>query len=218
MPTSVVTHFLGSAFKPLTSLPEICKLPLDLSTTVGFTLNMLMLTVSELAKKCGLSRTTVLYYESAGLLKPRLRSASGYRLYGDAEVATLNSIRLYRSVGLSVEDITQMMGTPAPEGPAILMRRLSQISSEIEALREHQLAILKLLRSKQFTERVKNMTKDKWVGIMKGAGFSEADMHRWHQEFERTAPNDHEEFLKYLHIPAEEIRSIRNWSSENQKA
>ncbi len=175
---------------------------------------MLMLTVSQLAKRCGLSRTTILYYESAGLLKARLRSDSGYRLYDDAEIAMLETIRLYRSVGLSVEDIAQMMAAPAPEGPAILMKRLSQISSEIEALREHQLAILKLLRSKKFTERVKNMTKDKWVAIMKGAGFSEDDMHRWHKEFERTAPDDHEEFLKYLHIPAEEIRSIRKWSAE----
>lgn len=179
---------------------------------------MLMLTVSELAKKCGLSRTTVLYYESAGLLKPRLRSDSGYRLYGEAEVAVLQSIRLYRSVGLSVEEIAQMMAAPTPEGPTILMNRLRQISFEIEALREHQLAILKLLRSKQFTERVKDMTKEKWVGIMKGAGFTEADMHRWHKEFERTAPEDHEEFLKYLQIPVGEILSIRKWSAEGPKA
>ena len=38
------------------------------------------------------------------------------------------------------------------------------------------------------------------------------DMRRWHREFERTAPDDHQEFLQYLHIPEEEIRSIREWS------
>lgn len=58
------------------------------------------------------------------------------------------------------------------------------------------------------------MTKDKWVSIMKAAGFSEEDMHRWHREFERAAPDDHKEFLQYLHIPAGEIKSIREWSQK----
>ena len=54
--------------------------------------------------------------------------------------------------------------------------------------------------------------KEKWVAIMKAAGFTEADMHRWHAEFERSAPQEHQEFLEFLHVPAEEIRSIRDWS------
>ena len=60
------------------------------------------------------------------------------------------------------------------------------------------------------------MTKDKWVAIMKAAGFSEDDMRRWHREFERAAPDDHQEFLNYLHISPEEIRSIREWSHSGE--
>jgi hypothetical protein len=56
------------------------------------------------------------------------------------------------------------------------------------------------------------MTKDKWVSIMKSAGFSEEDMRRWHREFEKTAPEDHNDFLHYLHIADAEIQSIREWS------
>jgi hypothetical protein len=56
------------------------------------------------------------------------------------------------------------------------------------------------------------MTKEKWVSIMKAAGFNEDDMRRWHREFEKAAPEDHNEFLAYLHIPSAEIRSIREWS------
>jgi hypothetical protein len=47
---------------------------------------------------------------------------------------------------------------------------------------------------------------------MRAAGFSEADMKRWHVEFERSAPEEHQEFLEFLHIPKEEIASIREWS------
>jgi hypothetical protein len=56
------------------------------------------------------------------------------------------------------------------------------------------------------------MTKEKWVEIMKAAGFQEADMHRWHAEFEKAAPEEHEAFMKYLHIPDAEIAQIREWS------
>jgi hypothetical protein len=56
------------------------------------------------------------------------------------------------------------------------------------------------------------ITKQKWVAIMKACGLSDEQMHRWHAEFERSAPEEHEEFLKFLHIPAAEIKSIREQS------
>jgi hypothetical protein len=37
-------------------------------------------------------------------------------------------------------------------------------------------------------------------------------MHRLHTEFESNAPNEHQEFLEFLHIPEAEIRYIREWS------
>jgi hypothetical protein len=90
------------------------------------------------------------------------------------------------------------------------------LSGEIETLREHQRAILRLLQNKNTFRRTKIMTKEKWVSIMKASGFSEADMHRWHVEFERSAPDDHQQFLEFLHIPQEEVRSIREWSRKAQ--
>jgi hypothetical protein len=60
------------------------------------------------------------------------------------------------------------------------------------------------------------MTKEKWVSIMRASGFSEADMHRWHVEFERSAPNDHQAFLEFLHIAPQEIAAIREWSRKGE--
>ena len=62
------------------------------------------------------------------------------------------------------------------------------------------------------------ITKEKWISIMKASGFSEADMHRWHMEFERSAPEEHQEFLAFLHIPSEEIRAIRERSRKARRA
>ena len=172
-----------------------------------------MLSVSQIAKQFGLSRTAILYYESMGLLKAAHRSSAGYRLYGDKEVETLRQICLYRSVGLSVRDVRHLLSGSEGAAAAVLNRRLIELEAEIGELRRHQQAIVRLLQAKKsLLRRTKDMTKDKWVAIMKASGFSEDDMRRWHQEFERAAPDDHQEFLNYLHIAPEEIRSIREWS------
>jgi DNA-binding transcriptional MerR regulator len=171
-----------------------------------------MLSVSQIAKRFGLSRTTILYYESCGLLKPGHRTSANYRLYGEKEAQVLEQICLYRSVGLSVSNIRAMLANPETHVAALLRRRLQELDSDIKRLQEHQRVILRLLQSKSILRRTKNMTKDKWVSIMKAAGFTEDDMRRWHREFEKAAPEDHNEFLAYLHIPAAEITSIREWS------
>jgi hypothetical protein len=53
------------------------------------------------------------------------------------------------------------------------------------------------------------ITKQKWISIMRAAGITDAQMHQWHAEFERSAPEEHQEFLEYLHLAPEEISSIR---------
>jgi DNA-binding transcriptional MerR regulator len=169
-------------------------------------------TVSQLAKRCNLSRSTVLYYESIGLLQPAVRTAANYRLYGERELRALEQIKLYRSVGVSVDEIRAILNAPRNRLSSVLKRRLTQLDHEIEALQNHQHMILKLLRMNQVLRRTKAMTKDKWVSVMKDSGFTEEDMHRWHRQFEKAAPDDQEEFLKFLNIPAPEISRIREWS------
>jgi len=176
------------------------------------------MTVTQLARRCGLSRSTILYYESVGLLKHPLRTSSNYRAYGEKDVARLEQVCVYRSAGLGLADIRAILDRPESDASGILKRRLVELNAEIQALRGHQRAILKLLQHKFSFGRKKVITKEKWVAIMKASGFSEADMHKWHAEFERSAPEEHQEFLAFLHIPKEEIRSIREWSKKGKQS
>ena len=173
-----------------------------------------MLTVSKLADSCGLSRSTVLYYESIGLLRASSRSGANYRRYSDADAARLRQICIYRDAGLKLDDIRVLLDRPGNDPSALLERRLVEIDNEIGRLREHQRAILKLLRTDESFWRNNDMTKDKWVAIMKAAGFNENDMQRWHVEFEKADPAEHQQFLEYLHIPAADIDRIRAWSRQ----
>jgi DNA-binding transcriptional MerR regulator len=175
-----------------------------------------MLTVTGLARRCGLSRSTVLYYESIGLLKAAGRTGGNYRQYGEREVERLRQIRAYRHAGLRLLDIRSALAAGAGAAAAVLKRRLVELDAEIETLRGHQRMILALLGHKGL-RRNQMMTKDTWVAIMRGCGFTEAQMHAWHVEFERTAPEDHQEFLEFIHIPVDEIGRIRESSRQGRQ-
>jgi MerR family transcriptional regulator, thiopeptide resistance regulator len=172
-----------------------------------------MLTVSKLAERCGLSRSTLLYYESIGLMRPVVRSYGNYRCYGERDLARLQQICVYRDAGLKLEDIRALLDGRQTDASSVLQRRLSELNGEIETLRGHQRAILRLLQNKTF-RRIKVITKDKWVEIMRACGFTDDQMHRWHGQFEKMAPGEHQEFLEFLHIQPEEIKTIRDWSKK----
>ena len=170
------------------------------------------LTVTLLARACGLSRSTVLYYESLGLLKPVRRSAGNYRLYGERDLERLRQVCLYRNAGLKLSDIRSILDRPHGDAALVLQRRLIELGGEIERLREHQRAIARLLGGADRLRRMRMVTKEKWVEVMRSAGFTDEQMRRWHMQFERSAPEEHQEFLEFLHIPAEEVARIRKWS------
>jgi len=170
-----------------------------------------MLTVSQLARRCGLSRTALLYYESIGLMPRPHRSSGQYRCYGEADARRLLEICAYRDAGLRLADIRSILDRPGGDACRVLEKRLLELDAEIGTLRAHQQAILTLLQDKTF-RRTKVITKQKWVSIMQACGFTDDQMHRWHAQFESSAPQEHQEFLEFLHIPAAEIRSIRERS------
>lgn len=171
-----------------------------------------MLTVSALARRCGVSRSTVLYYESIGLLPGAGRTDANYRVYGDAQLQRLRQIRAYRDAGLEIEDVRALLDGRPGEAAQVLSRRLMAIDAEIARLREHQRAIAHLLPNTGAIQETEMISKDKWVEIMRASGFTEEGMQRWHTEFERAAPAEHQEFLEFLSIPKEEIGKIREWS------
>src|SRR5438874_769286 len=135
------------------------------------------LTVTRMARECNLSRSTILYYESIGLLRRPRRTGGNYRVYGDKDVDRLRQICVYRDAGLALADIRALLDAPASDASAVLRRRMAELSVVIERMREHQRAIARLLKSAGKLGKDTNMvTKQKWTAIMSAAGFTEDDM------------------------------------------
>lgn len=169
-----------------------------------------MYTVGRLAKRHGLSRSTLLYYDRIGLLCPTGHSKGEYRQYTDADDRRLARICEYRRAGIALKEIGRMLDDPAESGVAeALERRLSELNDEMAGLREQQTLIAGLLGRADLLADDAPMDKATWVSLLRSAGYSEKDMQRWHVQFERSAPDKHEEFLRRLNIPDSEISAIR---------
>ena len=71
-----------------------------------------MLTVKQLADKCGVSVRTLHHYDAIGLLKPARVTEAGYRLYDDAALERLYLILLFRELGFRLKDIRGILDAP----------------------------------------------------------------------------------------------------------
>lgn len=175
-------------------------------------------TLGRLARETGLARASLLNYESLGLLAPAGRSAAGYRLYGDVEIERLRSIRAFREAGLSLAAIRELLQTrsKSPSRPNamadILEKRLLELSSEIERMRQQQKLLARLLTSPALRRREQRLDKAGWVAMLRRVGMTEEDMRAWHAGFEADDARGHTRFLRELGLPSDEVRRIRRWS------
>ncbi len=173
-----------------------------------------MLTVTQLARKYDISRTTILYYERVGLLCPHNRSENGYRWYGAEEIKRLEAIIAYRSFGVPISNIAALLYREDDLSQERILRdQFTLLEKEIQKLRQQQKAIVMLLEQPNLLEQ-QMVNKERWVEIMQAAGFSEEDMKNWHQQFEKMEPDAHQEFLESLKIDQDEIADIRAWSKQ----
>jgi Cu(I)-responsive transcriptional regulator len=65
--------------------------------------------IGEAAKATGISVKMLRYYEQIGLVRPALRSLSGYRVYSDKNVAMLRFVRRARDLGFQVKQIAALL-------------------------------------------------------------------------------------------------------------
>ena len=171
-----------------------------------------MLTISQLAGRFGLSRSTLLYYDSIGLLSPSARSGANYRLYSQSDVERMELIDIYRRAGLPLADITRVLSTDESALAELLEARLRGLNKEVGKLRHQQRLIVRLLQNRAALSKTRYLDKDGWVAILEATGLGREQMRRWHVEFERLSPEAHKDFLESLGLGEEEIRKIRRGS------
>jgi DNA-binding transcriptional MerR regulator len=168
--------------------------------------------ISKLAGACGLSRSTLLYYDRIGLLRPSGRTASGYRFYVEADRTRLERIRQFREAGLTLKEIRTVLSSGGKPGTKLLEKHLRATADSVVRLKDQQRVLAGMLRRVASGKRPTTVDTQLWVEMLEAAGMDGAARKRWHSEFEHRAPEGHREFLLSLGIPAGVVARIRSWS------
>ena len=112
-----------------------------------------LLTVGRLAKRFGLSRTTLLYYDDIGLLSPSGRTPSNYRVYTAKDAERLKRIVAHREAGLTLEEIREVLDARPNTVAEILGARLAALGEKVAQLKEQQRILACMLGTKASSAR-----------------------------------------------------------------
>lgn len=66
-----------------------------------------LITAGELAKLCGTSKRTILWYAELNILVPKMIEENGYRFYGEEQVLEFQMIHLLTTLGVSLNEIKE---------------------------------------------------------------------------------------------------------------
>lgn len=110
------------------------------------------LQIGQVAKKTGLTVDAIRFYEKSGLLPRPPRTASGYRLYRDREVADLEFIRKAQHLGFSLHEIRELFSIQRHPGDAcahvrdLIAAKLCAIHAKIADLQKLETDLSSALR------------------------------------------------------------------------
>lgn len=111
--------------------------------------------IGELATATGLTSKTVRFYEGEGLLPHPARTPSGYRAYGEEDVARLEFIRKAKTLGLSLIEIKSVLLVHDRKEPtcahvgSLLDAQIAQVDQALAELREFRAEIVRLRKESE---------------------------------------------------------------------
>jgi len=148
-----------------------------------------MYTIRDLCKISKLSRSTILYYDSLGLLKPTERSAANYRIYSDESLEVLRKICLYREAGVSLEDIGSLIAAPENDDTKIhilesTLLRLNNLARTVQKKQNMVIDMIKIHCEKSGSAGQRDVAfenLEKWISsftfdVYKALGIYDDDM------------------------------------------
>lgn len=94
--------------------------------------------IGAVAKRAGVGIDTVRYYERAGLIAPPARLASGYRRYGEVDVARLRFIKRAQALGFTLKEVRDLLALSAQRDVSRVKRsaqaKLEDVEDKLQAL------------------------------------------------------------------------------------
>ena len=106
-----------------------------------------MMTVHEVSKLTGVSIRALQYYDKIGLLKPTGYTQSGYRLYDDTALETLQQILLFRELEFPLKEIKEIISSADFDREKALEQQITLLTMKKEHL-ENLISLAREIRYK----------------------------------------------------------------------
>jgi len=112
-----------------------------------------VLQIGTAARRTGLSIDAIRFYQKSGLLKPPARTAAGYRVFTEAEIAELQFIARAQDLGFSLAEIKDLVslrnedGRSCPEVRSLIRRKLQSVREKIAGLTELETELSRAMRA-----------------------------------------------------------------------
>ena len=106
-----------------------------------------MMTVHEVSKLTGVSIRALQYYDKIGLLKPTGYTQSGYRLYDDTVLETLQQILLFRELEFPLKEIKEIISGADFDKEKALEQQITLLTMKKEHL-ENLISLAREIRYK----------------------------------------------------------------------
>lgn len=160
-------------------------------------------TVGEIARLVGISVRTLHHWDHIGLVVPSGRTASGYRIYDDADVERLHRVLTYRELGFPLEQIATLLDDPSVDAMAHLRDQHDLLTERIDRLHRMVAAVEEMMNAKkdgiQLTAAEQaEIFGDDWPGDEYAAEAQErwGDTDAWRQSQARTARFDKDDWRR----------------------
>lgn len=154
-------------------------------------------TIGETAALLGVSTKALRHWEEHGLLEPS-RTATGYRMYTDAEIEWGAAIALYRGVGIPLETIAQLIDAPSHTLRNALTRHRAELAAQLSAVAEQLDAVDNLIEQTEKghidMDAMKKYLGEKMPEYQKEAEDRWGDTAEWAQSQEKLAQMGENDF------------------------
>lgn len=161
------------------------------------------LTAGGVARLVGVSVRTLHHWDALGLVRPSLRTAAGYRVYTDDDIARVHRILVYREIGLPLAEIGRLLDDPGWDARDHLRCQRKQLREGVARLRRRADAVDRMLDA---LDQGKRLTAEEqaaifgddwdpsWVEEAEEAEEGRGDPPRWAQYAERAARMEAEDW------------------------
>ncbi|MFI6484283.1 MerR family transcriptional regulator [Nonomuraea sp. NPDC050663] len=164
------------------------------------------LTVGAAASHLGVTVRTLHHWDRIGLVRPSARSGGGYRLYSAADLARLHRVLIYRELGLSLDDIGELLDAPAADMTVPLEHQRAQLVERISRLQAMVGAVDRMIEAARtgillsaeeqiaiFGERWKpsltEVARERWGDTAQWAQYAERAARMTPEDWQRVADN-----------------------------